>query len=88
MRLTCTPSSPSMASCKRRAQPQLSSGPHFCKEGTIDPSRAVIGAWQPHKHHGFALEGEPGSPTSFELHTRDYDRVVPFYRTAFRWNTN
>lgn len=52
----------------------------------IDPGGAVIGAWQPRKHQGFAVYGELDSPTWFELHTRDYDRVVPFYRGAFRWN--
>lgn len=53
---------------------------------TIDPGGALVGAWQPGKHPGLAVSGEPGSPTWFELHTRDYDRVVPFYRQAFSWN--
>lgn len=52
----------------------------------IDPGGAAIGAWQPRKHSGFAVYGELGSPTWFELHSRDYDRVVPFYRESFRWN--
>src|SRR5680860_337006 len=37
----------------------------------IDAGGAAIGAWQPGRHHGFGVFGEPGTPTWFELHTRD-----------------
>lgn len=36
---------------------------------TIDPGGALVGAWQPGKHPGLAVSGEPGSPTWFELQT-------------------
>jgi uncharacterized protein len=52
-----------------------------------DPGGAGIGIWQPGLHQGFGVLGEPGSPTWFELHTRDYDDVVAFYRGAFGWDT-
>jgi predicted enzyme related to lactoylglutathione lyase len=32
--------------------------------------------------------GEPGTPAWFELHTRDYDATVRFYRDVFRWDTH
>ena len=34
---------------------------------------AAIGVWQPGLHRGFGVIGEPGTPSWFELHTRDYD---------------
>jgi predicted enzyme related to lactoylglutathione lyase len=53
-----------------------------------DPGQAAIGIWQPGLHKGFGVFGEPGTPSWFELHTRDYDAVVPFYRDVFRWDTH
>jgi uncharacterized protein len=53
-----------------------------------DPGGAGIGIWQPGLHQGFGVLGEPGTPMWFELHTRDYDEVVTFYRTAFGWDTH
>ena len=52
-----------------------------------DPSGAVIGMWQPKVHTGFGLLTEAGAPGWFELHTRDYERAVQFYRDVFRWET-
>jgi predicted enzyme related to lactoylglutathione lyase len=49
-----------------------------------DPGGANIGIWQPGQHKGFGVFGEPGTPAWFELHTRDYDTSVAFYRTVFR----
>jgi len=49
---------------------------------------AVIGMWQPGEHRGFGYVGEPGAPSWFELHTRDYDAAVAFYRDVFRWDTH
>lgn len=49
-----------------------------------DPGGAAIGIWQPGLHTGFGVLGEPGAPSWFELHTRDYDRSVAFYRDVFR----
>jgi uncharacterized protein len=53
-----------------------------------DPAGAGIGVWQPGLHQGFGVFGEPGSPGWFELHTRDYDASVGFYRDVFRWDTH
>ena len=53
-----------------------------------DPGDAVIGMWQPAADKGFGLLSEAGAPSWFELHTRDYDAAVDFYRTVFRWETS
>jgi predicted enzyme related to lactoylglutathione lyase len=50
-----------------------------------DPGGAVIGLWQPGTHRGGVVGGE-GAPCHFELHTRDYDAAVGFYRSVFGWN--
>jgi predicted enzyme related to lactoylglutathione lyase len=54
----------------------------------VDPTGAAIGAWQPGEHKGFGVHAEPGTPGWFELHTRDYERAVGFYRDVFRWPVN
>jgi uncharacterized protein len=53
-----------------------------------DPDGAVIGIWQPGRHQGFEIHGEPGTPSWFELHTRDYQATVAFYRDVFGWDTH
>ena len=53
-----------------------------------DAGQAVVGAWQPGTHKGFTLLAEPGAPTWFELHTRDYDSSVRFYEDVFGWDTH
>jgi predicted enzyme related to lactoylglutathione lyase len=53
-----------------------------------DPAGATVGLWQPGSHQGFGLIGEAGTPSWFELHTRDYPAAVAFYRDVFRWNTH
>ena len=53
-----------------------------------DVGQATIGVWQPGLHQGFGILGEPGTPTWFELHTRDYEKSVAFYRDVFRWDTH
>ncbi|MDQ6928265.1 MAG: VOC family protein [Actinomycetota bacterium] len=52
-----------------------------------DPGGAAVGMWQPGTHKGFGLVGETGAPSWFELHTRDYETAVAFYRDAFGWDT-
>jgi uncharacterized protein len=52
-----------------------------------DPGGAAIGAWQPGLHRGFGIYGETGTPSWFELHTRDYKAAVNFYRDVFGWET-
>jgi len=54
----------------------------------LDPGGAVIGVWSPIEFQGFELAAEPGAPAWFELHTRDYDRSVSFYRDVFDWETD
>jgi hypothetical protein len=53
-----------------------------------DTGGATIGTWQPGQFHGFGIYGEYGTPSWFELHTRDYDASVAFYREVFRCDTN
>lgn len=53
----------------------------------VDVGGAVIGIWQPGEHRGFGYVGEPGAPSWFELHTRDYDKTLDFYRAVFGWST-
>ena len=52
-----------------------------------DVGQAAIGMWQPGLHKGFGILGEPGTPNWFELHTRNYDESVQFYRDVFKWET-
>ena len=52
-----------------------------------DVGGAGIGVWQPGLHQGFGVLGEPGTPSWFELHTRDYQAAVGFYRDVFGWDT-
>jgi uncharacterized protein len=53
-----------------------------------DPGDAVIGVWQPGQHQGFGVLNESGAPSWFELHTRDYQAVISFYREVFGWETH
>ena len=53
-----------------------------------DPGGATIGIWQPGTHAGFGVVGETGAPSWFELHTRQYDESVKFYRDVFGWDTH
>jgi predicted enzyme related to lactoylglutathione lyase len=51
-----------------------------------DPGGAAIGMWQPGTHKGMGVVAEPGAPTWFELHTRDYNASVQFYKGVFGWD--
>jgi predicted enzyme related to lactoylglutathione lyase len=53
-----------------------------------DAGGAGIGVWQPGLHKGFGLHGEAGTPSWFELHTRDYQASLDFYRDVFGWDTD
>jgi predicted enzyme related to lactoylglutathione lyase len=53
-----------------------------------DPGGAAIGLWQPGTHKGFGIYDEPNTPGWFELHTRDYDASVAFYRDVFTWDAH
>jgi predicted enzyme related to lactoylglutathione lyase len=50
-----------------------------------DTGGAAISAWQPGTEKGFGVLREEGAPVHFELHTRDYDKTVQFYRDVFGW---
>jgi len=52
----------------------------------VDPTGAVIGVWQPDTFPGFLTLDEPGSPSWFELHTRDHAASLAFYREVFGWD--
>jgi len=54
----------------------------------IDPTGAHFGVWQPLEFAGFTVLHEKNAPSWFELHTRDYDRALDFYRSVFGWETN
>jgi predicted enzyme related to lactoylglutathione lyase len=53
-----------------------------------DAGGASIGMWQPGTHKGLQVLDEPGAPSWFELHTRDYDGSVDFYRKVFGWDAH
>lgn len=51
-----------------------------------DPGQATIGVWQPGNQKGFDVRNEVGTAAWFELHTRDYEATVDFYRDVFAWD--
>lgn len=53
-----------------------------------DVGGAAIGLWQPGQHQGFGVFGEPGTPSWFEVYTRDYPGTIAFYRDVFGWDTH
>lgn len=53
-----------------------------------DAGGAAIGLWQPGTHKGIGLIAEPGTPAWFELHTRDYEVSVQFYKDVFGWDAH
>ena len=53
-----------------------------------DPGGAAIGMWQPGAHKGYGVFDEPGSVSWCELHTREYDAWVEFYRDVFKWDAH
>lgn len=52
-----------------------------------DPGGAAVGLWEAGSFAGYGLHNEAGAPVWHELHTRDYARVLDFYRTVFGWQT-
>jgi predicted enzyme related to lactoylglutathione lyase len=53
-----------------------------------DPGQASVGVCQPGTQEGFDVRDEIGTPNWFELHTRDYDATVDFYRNVFGWDAH
>jgi predicted enzyme related to lactoylglutathione lyase len=54
----------------------------------LDSNGAPLGAWQAGTFPGFTVLGEHGSPSWFELLTRDFARAVDFYGSVFSWTIN
>jgi len=50
-----------------------------------DPQGATFALWQPIKHIGAQLAGEPGASCWNELYTRDRDGSGAFYTNVFDW---
>jgi predicted enzyme related to lactoylglutathione lyase len=50
-----------------------------------DAGGAAISAWQPGTELGFGALREERTPVHFELHTREYDTAMHFYRDVFGW---
>ncbi len=49
-----------------------------------DNGGAFIGAWEAGEHTGFGIRGDHhGAPGWFELHTREWEQALDFYRSAF-----
>src|SRR5712692_2482267 len=50
-----------------------------------DPTGATFCIWQPKKHKGFGVKGEPNSVTWNELLTNDTEKASDFYTKLFGW---
>lgn len=50
-----------------------------------DPAGAVLGLWEPDQFPGFSKAALTGMPVWFELSTRDFDAVLPFYEKVAGW---
>jgi len=68
--------------------PAMPVGPLGTMAVVTDAGGAAVGMWQPGEHTGFGIKGAVGSPTWFELHTRDFDAAVKFYETVFGWDAH
>ncbi len=51
----------------------------------IDPTGAAFCIWQPGKHTGFGVTGQPNSTTWFELLTTDTSKAADFYTKLLGW---
>jgi uncharacterized protein len=51
-----------------------------------DPTGAVFQVWQPNKHIGTRVQGEPGALCWTELATRDVKAAENFYTQLFGWS--
>jgi predicted enzyme related to lactoylglutathione lyase len=54
----------------------------------IDPTGAAFCVWQPGKHHGFEIKGQPNTVSWNELLTTDTARAIDFYSRLFGWTAN
>jgi predicted enzyme related to lactoylglutathione lyase len=53
----------------------------------VDTSGARFGVWQAASFPGFTVTEEHGAPSWFELHVKNYEDAVNFYRNVFNWTT-
>lgn len=53
-----------------------------------DSAGAVFGVWQPGRHPGVEIAGEPGAMVWNELQTRDADGAKRFYGDVFGWEAD
>jgi predicted enzyme related to lactoylglutathione lyase len=53
----------------------------------MDPTGAAIAGWEPRKHIGARVFGDPGALCWTELMTTDTDRAGKFYCDVFGWTT-
>lgn len=51
----------------------------------VDPTGAVIGAWQSAEHKGAQIRGQHGTATWYELVTGDVVAAATFYSAVFGW---
>ena len=51
-----------------------------------DPTGAHFAVWEPRRHQGTAIEGEPGSHIWTELLTNDTKKAGDFYTKLFGWD--
>jgi predicted enzyme related to lactoylglutathione lyase len=52
-----------------------------------DPTRAAFALWQPNRHIGTRIVGEPGTLCWCELITGDKPKALEFYTKLFKWTT-
>lgn len=50
-----------------------------------DATGAAVGVWQPREMLGYELVAEPGAAAWHELHAKDYDAAVRFYKDVLGW---
>src|SRR5207244_7393715 len=50
-----------------------------------DPTGAVVALWEPRRHIGAGVVGEPGTPCWNELVTTDPDCAAAFYAALLEW---
>jgi predicted enzyme related to lactoylglutathione lyase len=51
-----------------------------------DTSGAVFSIWEPKRHAGIGIHGEPGTLCWADLSTADVGRAAKFYREVFDWD--
>jgi uncharacterized protein len=51
-----------------------------------DPTGAMVSVWEPRRHAGFGIAGEPGTLCWADLSTPDPEAATAFYNAAFGWN--